>query len=70
MQWISDFTLLVATLQGNIIAYDARTGQRKFSLSGHLDEVYSFSYDHRESLLLTVSEDNSAKIFKVPELGD
>lgn len=70
IQWISDFTILVSTLQGNIFAYDARTGQRKFSLSGHLAEVYSFCYDHRESLLLTVSEDNSAKIFKVPQLGD
>lgn len=70
IQWISDFTILVATLQGNVIAYDARTGQKKFTLSGHLAEVYSFAYDPKESLLLTVSEDNSAKIFKVPQLGD
>ncbi|XP_037811942.1 angio-associated migratory cell protein [Lucilia sericata] len=70
IQWISDFTILVSTLQGNVIAYDARTGQRKFTLSGHLAEVYTFCYDPKESLLLTVSEDNSAKIFKVPELGD
>ncbi|XP_065360723.1 angio-associated migratory cell protein [Calliphora vicina] len=70
IQWISDFTVLVSTLQGNVIAYDARTGQRKFTLTGHLAEVYSFSFDPKESLLLTVSEDNSAKIFKVPELND
>lgn len=70
IQWISDFTILVSTLQGNVFAYDARTGQRKFSLSGHLAEVYSFSFDPRLSLLLTVSEDTSAKIFEVPELGD
>ncbi|XP_061392540.1 angio-associated migratory cell protein [Musca vetustissima] len=70
IQWIGDFTILVSTLQGNVVAYDARSGQKKFTLSGHLAEVYSFAYDPKESLLLTVSEDNSAKIFKVPQLGD
>ncbi|XP_013110464.2 angio-associated migratory cell protein [Stomoxys calcitrans] len=70
IQWISEFTILVATLEGNLVAYDARTGQKKFALSGHMAEIYSFAYDPRESLLLTVSEDNSAKIFKVPQLGE
>lgn len=70
LKWISDYTLLVATIQGNIYGYDARSGVRKFTLSGHMADVYEMQYDAQESILLSVSEDQSAKIFKVPQLGD
>uniref|UniRef100_A0A1B0G4Q0 Uncharacterized protein n=1 Tax=Glossina morsitans morsitans TaxID=37546 RepID=A0A1B0G4Q0_GLOMM len=35
MRWISDYTLVVATVNGNIFLNDARTDVRVFNLSGH-----------------------------------
>ncbi|KAI9586851.1 angio-associated migratory cell protein isoform X1 [Glossina fuscipes] len=70
MRWISDYTLVVATVNGNIFGYDARTGVRIFKLSGHTAAIYSFCYDHRDSILLSVSEDHSAKVFRVPCLAE
>ncbi|XP_034108160.1 angio-associated migratory cell protein [Drosophila nasuta] len=70
LKWISDFTLLAATVQGNINAYDARSGALKFTLTGHHYHVYEFVYKPQENVLLTVSEDNTAKIFNMPPLDE
>ncbi|XP_017065767.1 angio-associated migratory cell protein [Drosophila eugracilis] len=70
IKWLSDHTILAATSQGNLNAFDARTGSLKFTLTGHFYHIYEFVYKAQENLLLTVSEDNMAKIFKVPALGD
>uniref|UniRef100_A0A1A9VU06 WD_REPEATS_REGION domain-containing protein n=1 Tax=Glossina austeni TaxID=7395 RepID=A0A1A9VU06_GLOAU len=70
MRWISDYTLVVVTGNGNIFGYDARTGVRIFKLSGHTEVIYSLCYDHRDSILLSVSEDHSAKVFRVPCLAE
>ncbi|KAI8037842.1 angio-associated migratory cell protein [Drosophila gunungcola] len=70
IKWLSDHTILAATSQGNLNAFDARTGSLKFTLTGHFYHIYEFVYKAHENLLLTVSEDNTAKIFKVPPLGD
>uniref|UniRef100_A0A1A9WTC4 G-patch domain-containing protein n=1 Tax=Glossina brevipalpis TaxID=37001 RepID=A0A1A9WTC4_9MUSC len=70
MRWISDYTLVVATVSGNIFGYDARTGVHIFKLSGHTAAIYSFCYDRRDSIILSVSEDHSAKVFRVPCLAE
>lgn len=70
LKWLNEHTLLAATAQGNLNAFDARTGSIKFTLTGHHYHVYEFAYKPQESLLLSVSEDTTAKIFKVPPLGD
>ncbi|XP_055906939.1 angio-associated migratory cell protein isoform X1 [Eupeodes corollae] len=68
MKWISDHTLLVGTIQGNIFGYDARNGSRIFTLSGHLGDIYAMQYNAREGIVMSVSEDQTAKIFKCPTL--
>ncbi|ALC43817.1 CG5114 [Drosophila busckii] len=70
LKWLNDNTILVGTSQGNLHAFDARSGALKFKLTGHHYHLYDFVYKPEESLLLTVSEDTTAKIFKVPPLGD
>ncbi|XP_030571082.1 angio-associated migratory cell protein [Drosophila novamexicana] len=70
LKWLNDHTLLTATAQGNLNAFDARTGNLKFTLTGHFYHIYEFAYKCQENLLLTVSEDTTAKIFKIPPLGE
>ncbi|XP_039486027.2 angio-associated migratory cell protein [Drosophila santomea] len=70
IKWLSDHTILAATSQGNLNAFDARTGALKFTLTGHHYHIYEFVYKPQENLLLTVSEDQTAKIFQVPALCD
>ncbi|KAM8709413.1 hypothetical protein ACLKA7_016248 [Drosophila subpalustris] len=70
LKWLNDYTLLAATAQGNLNAFDARSGALKFTLTGHHYHIYEFVYKPQENLLLTVSEDNTAKIFNVPPLGE
>ncbi|EDV97135.1 angio-associated migratory cell protein [Drosophila grimshawi] len=70
LKWLNDCTLLAATAQGNLNAFDARTGALKFTLTGHLYHIYEYSYKPQENLLLAVSEDTTAKIFKIPPLGE
>ncbi|XP_034484261.1 angio-associated migratory cell protein [Drosophila innubila] len=70
LKWLNDYTLLAATVRGNLNAFDARSGALKFTLTGHHYHIYEFVYKPQENLLLTVSEDNTAKIFNVPPLGE
>lgn len=70
IKWLNDHTILAATSQGNLNAFDARTGSLKFKLTGHHYHIYEFVYRPQDNLLLTVSEDKMAKIFRVPPLGD
>ncbi|XP_018785299.1 PREDICTED: angio-associated migratory cell protein [Bactrocera latifrons] len=70
LKWLSDHTLIAATMHGNVIGFDARSGARKFTLEGHMAEIYEMSYNPHEKILLTVSEDRRAKIFNIPQLGD
>ncbi|XP_067647947.1 angio-associated migratory cell protein [Eurosta solidaginis] len=70
IKWLTDHTLIAATMDGSVIGFDARSGARKFSLEGHVAEVYEMCYNPNENILLTVSEDRRAKIFNVPQLGD
>jgi len=70
LKWLNDYTVLAATAQGNLNAFDARSGALKFTLTGHHYHIYEFVYKPLENLLLTVSEDTTAKIFNVPPLGE
>ncbi|XP_068158516.1 angio-associated migratory cell protein [Drosophila tropicalis] len=70
IKWLNDFTVLAATTQGNLNVFDARTGTLKFKLTGHYYHIYEFVYNPTESILLSVSEDNTAKIFRIPPLGE
>ncbi|XP_026845344.1 angio-associated migratory cell protein [Drosophila persimilis] len=70
IKWLNDNTIMAATSNGNLNAFDARTGTLKFTLTGHFCHIYELAYKPLDSLLLTVSEDTTAKIFKVPPLGD
>ncbi|XP_054735022.1 angio-associated migratory cell protein [Anastrepha obliqua] len=68
--WFNEHTLVASTIGGVVIAFDARSGARKFILEGHMAEIYAMKYSPQENILLTVSEDHRAKIFNVPPLGD
>ncbi|KAH8322450.1 hypothetical protein KR067_011029 [Drosophila pandora] len=70
IKWLNDHTILAATSQGNLNGFDARTGSLKFTLTGHYYHIYEFSHKPQDNLLLSVSEDNTAKVFKLPVLGD
>ncbi|EDW19734.1 angio-associated migratory cell protein [Drosophila mojavensis] len=70
LKWLNDYTLLAATAQGKLNAFDARTGSLKFTLTGHLYHIYECAFKWEENCLLTVSEDNTAKVFKLPPLGE
>jgi len=63
MLWARDNTILAGTLNGALKAWDARTGQLKFSLLGHADNIHDMCYDRNRNIVLTASEDKTAKIF-------
>ncbi|XP_037938778.1 angio-associated migratory cell protein-like [Teleopsis dalmanni] len=67
LEWLNEHTLVASTLNGNIYGYDARTGSKIFKLSGHLAEVYDFKYKASENIILSASEDNTAKIYLVED---
>ncbi|BFF96522.1 angio-associated migratory cell protein [Drosophila madeirensis] len=70
LKWLNDNTILAATSNGNLNSFDARTGTLKFTLTGHFYHIYELAYKPMDNQLLSVSEDTTAKIFKVPPLGD
>lgn len=65
LKWLPDQTLVCGTILGNVIAFDGRSGTRKYELQGHGAEVYDMCYDRAKGLLLCASEDSTAKIFQI-----
>lgn len=63
IMWMPEQTLLCSHLSGAIKGFDGRSGQQKFVLLGHEAEVYTMRYVESKKLLLTTSEDNTAKLF-------
>ncbi|XP_055705649.1 angio-associated migratory cell protein isoform X2 [Phlebotomus papatasi] len=61
--WTRDLTLLAATLDGSVKVFEGRTGQLKSTLLGHRREIYDIQMHKNGELLLTTSEDGTAKIF-------
>ncbi|KAG5672261.1 hypothetical protein PVAND_002402 [Polypedilum vanderplanki] len=64
--WGKNQSFIAGTLGGQIKSWNVRNGERKFTLLGHTDHIYDLSYHEGRNIILTVSEDNTAKIFNVP----
>lgn len=67
MIWGKDQTIIAGTLGGAIKAWNVRNGEMKFSLLGHANNIHDLCYSEKRNLLLTVSEDGTSKIFKMPQ---
>lgn len=64
MVWARNSTILAGTLSGELRAIDARTGEQKFALLGHADNIHDLCYDRNRNMILTASEDGTAKLFR------
>jgi WD40 repeat protein len=64
--WGKEQTILAGTLGGAVKAWSARNGDMKFTLLGHANNIHDLCYHEQKNLLLTVSEDKTAKIFVLP----
>lgn len=64
--WAPEQTLVVGTLSGMIKGFDARSGQEKFLMSGHVAEIYDLDFNKTTGIVLSTSEDKKAKIFRLP----
>lgn len=66
LEWAKDQTVLAGTLGGAIKAWNIRNGEKKFTLLGHANNIHDLAYHEKKNLLLTVSEDRTAKVFALP----
>lgn len=64
--WAKNQTILAGTLGGAVKAWNIRNGEMKFTLLGHSNNIHDLAYHEKKNLLLTVSEDKTAKIFSLP----
>lgn len=62
--WGKDQSIIAGTLGGAIKSWNVRTGEMKFTLLGHANNIHDICYHEKQNLILTVSEDKTAKIFK------
>ncbi|XP_049870030.1 angio-associated migratory cell protein [Pectinophora gossypiella] len=56
--------LVTGCLDGSLRIYDGRSGQQCAMLTGHRSEVLDLCYNEKENLILTTSDDGTARIFK------
>lgn len=66
MLWLKDFTICAGTLGGYIKGWDFRSGAKRFTLDGHTNDIQDIVYDRQRNIILSTSEDRTAKIFEVP----
>uniref|UniRef100_A0A182M044 Uncharacterized protein n=1 Tax=Anopheles culicifacies TaxID=139723 RepID=A0A182M044_9DIPT len=66
MLWLKDFTVCAGTLDGLIKGWDIRSGAKRFTLDGHTNDIQDIVYDRQRNIILSTSEDCTAKIFEVP----
>lgn len=66
MIWVNDH-LVTGCLDGTVRIYDARSGDLKFGLTGHWSAIMDLTYNKQENILLTTSDDGTARIFKYPD---
>lgn len=66
LAWAKNQTIVAGTLGGAVKAWNIRNGELKFTLLGHANNVHDLAYHEKKNLLLTVSEDKTAKIFNMP----
>lgn len=69
MVWVKN-QLMTGCLDGSIQIYEGRTGERSQILTGNRAEVLDLCYNSKESLILTTSDDGTARIFKYEEKKD
>ncbi|KAJ8729329.1 hypothetical protein PYW08_000910 [Mythimna loreyi] len=69
MVWVKNH-LITGCLDGSIRVYEGRTGERSQTLTGNRSEVLDLCYNPKESLILTTSDDGTARIFKYEENKD
>ncbi|XP_021191298.2 angio-associated migratory cell protein [Helicoverpa armigera] len=63
MVWVKNH-LVTGCLDGSVRVYEGRTGERSQMLTGHRSEVLDLCFNPKESLILTTSDDGTARIFK------
>lgn len=61
--WVKNH-LVTGCLDGAVRVYESRSGERCLTLTGHRSEVLDMCYNEKEQLILTTSDDGSARIFK------
>lgn len=64
MLWTPGQTLVCSTLSGIVKLFDGRTGALKQTLEGHRSDIFDMVYCKSKQLLLTTSDDGTAKIYK------
>lgn len=62
--WGKNQSLIAGTLGGAIKVWNVRNGEMKFILLGHSNNIHDLTYHEKRNLILTVSEDKTAKIFQ------
>lgn len=63
MFWVKN-NLMTGCLDGSIRAYEGRSGEQCVILTGHRSEILDLCYNAKENLILSTSDDGSARIFK------
>lgn len=63
MLWAPGQNLVCATLAGAVKVFDGRTGALKRTLEGHRSDIYDMCYSKAKQLLMTVSDDGTAKLY-------
>ncbi|KAM3964623.1 angio-associated migratory cell protein isoform 1-T2 [Aphomia sociella] len=63
MIWVQNH-LVVGCLDGSIRAYEGRSGEQCMMLTGHSTEVLDLCYNVKQNIVLSTSDDGTARIFK------
>uniref|UniRef100_U5EVG7 Putative angio-associated migratory cell protein n=1 Tax=Corethrella appendiculata TaxID=1370023 RepID=U5EVG7_9DIPT len=64
--WGTNCTIIAGALGGAIKVWDLRSGQLKYQLLGHVSDIQNLVFDKNRNILLSVSDDKTAKIFSLP----
>lgn len=67
--WVKDH-LVTGCLDGSIRVYQGRSGERSHMLTGHLSEILDLCYNEKENIILSSSDDGTARIFKYDTNND
>uniref|UniRef100_A0A0K8TRV8 Uncharacterized protein n=1 Tax=Tabanus bromius TaxID=304241 RepID=A0A0K8TRV8_TABBR len=67
MRWIQKEVLLCGTMRGHLLLFNGRNGERIRDLDGHAAHIYDIAYDKNKNIILSTSEDETAKVFKLTE---
>lgn len=62
MLWIKNH-VVTTCLDGSVRVYESRNGERKLMLTGHESAILDLSYNAEKKLILTTSDDDTARVF-------